>query len=143
MAEPITTTTTSPKGEIYAKAPEGQATTTSTIAPKPSTAVEEAKISETALTSGGQRDINLMWETAQSKIAVRSVTVGLGLNVAVVLIALVMSFLGVEVNVNQLAIISVCLQFINLTVGIIIGFYFSRTNHTKVGGVGGGDVKER
>lgn len=85
------------------------------------------------LVTEGQRHINLIWETTQSRIALLVVSAGVFLNsVLVVLIV----FSNREVSITQLSLISISLQFINLTVGIVIGFYFSRTNHTKTGGVG-------
>lgn len=85
------------------------------------------------LVTAGQRHINLIWENTQSRIAIVVVVVGIIINSLVILMIL---FLDQEVSVTQLALISICLQFINLTVGIVIGFYFSRTNHSAQGGVG-------
>lgn len=85
------------------------------------------------IAKAGQRVVNLMWEKTQSTIALTVIFVGLGVNG---LEALIMIFLTRELSSNQIAIISICLQFINITTGIVIGFYFSRTNHTNVGGVG-------
>lgn len=85
------------------------------------------------IVTAGQRQINLLWEQTQSRIALMVVSAGVFLNsVLVVLIV----FSNREVSITQLSLISISLQFINLTVGIIIGFYFSRTNHTKTGGTG-------
>lgn len=83
--------------------------------------------------TAGQRKINLIWEQTQRAIAIFSVFAGITVNSVV--IGLILA-LAREMTVNQLAIISMCLQFINLTAGIVIGFYFSRTNHQKTGGVG-------
>lgn len=85
------------------------------------------------LVTEGQRNINLIWETTQSRIALMVVVAGVLLNSVLVLMIIVGSK---EVSVTQLSLISISLQFINLTVGIVIGFYFSRTNHTKTGGTG-------
>lgn len=85
------------------------------------------------LVTEGQRKVNLIWETTQSRIALMVVCAGVLLNSILVL----MIILGnKEVTVTQLALISISLQFINLTVGIVIGFYFSRVNHQAKGGVG-------
>lgn len=81
----------------------------------------------------GQRKINLIWETTQARIALMVVAVGVIINSAVVVTII---FFNREVTVTQLSLISICLQFINLTVGIVIGFYFSRTNHVAIGGIG-------
>jgi len=96
----------------------------------PTTTEAQDKISE------GQRRINEMWEKTQSYIALVVVIGGMFVNA---LLVTVVVFFNKEVSVTQLALITICLQFINLTAGIVIGFYFSRTNHEKTGGVG---VKE-
>jgi hypothetical protein len=129
----------SPKAGIDVKAPEGEVHTDSQIKPKDSPAVEESKISEIGLSTAGQRTINLIWETTQARIAVLSVAAGFLINIMVILIVLLVA---AEITVNQIAVISVCLQFINLSVGIIIGFYFSRTNHAAIGGVGTKPVQQ-
>lgn len=81
----------------------------------------------------GQRNINLIWETTQAKIATFAVFVGISVNVV---IPIMMVFIGGEVNVARIAVVSSCLSTISTTVGIIIGFYFSRTNHSATGGTG-------
>lgn len=85
------------------------------------------------LVKEGQRRINLIWETTQSRIALLVVGAGILVNTGVVAMTL---FSSREVSVTQLSIISGSLQFLNLTVGIVIGFYFSRINHQAKGGVG-------
>lgn len=85
------------------------------------------------LVTEGQRAINLIWETTQSRIALIVVFASIMLNSLIVLLVV---FLDKKVDVTQLALISICLQFINLTCGVIIGFYFSRTNHAQKGGTG-------
>ena len=85
------------------------------------------------MTTEGQRKINLIWETTQSKIALFVVGIGMLINGFLILLLVAVN---IDVSVNDLAVISVCLQFINLTAGIVIGFYFSRTNHAAIGGIG-------
>jgi hypothetical protein len=85
------------------------------------------------LTTAGQRAINLIWENTQARIALFVVAAGMLVNMAVVLILILLIR---DVTVEQVALISLCLQFINLTCGIVIGFYFSRTNHAAIGGIG-------
>lgn len=92
------------------------------------------------LIMAGQRHINLMWETTQSRIALVSVFVGMIINSALLLTVVVIKK---DITTSKVAVISNCLGFINLTVGIVIGFYFSRTNHTKVGGIGADKNAER
>lgn len=85
------------------------------------------------IVTAGQRHINRIWEVTQSVIALLVVISGVFVNS--ILITLVMTK-DVEITSSQLSLISISLQFINLTTGIIIGFYFSRTNHSAQGGVG-------
>lgn len=84
-------------------------------------------------TSASQRVVNLIWESTQSRIALFVVIVGMLVNATVIVFVVLLKS---EISSNQIALISICLQFINLTVGIVIGFYFGRTNHTRTGGVG-------
>ena len=99
------------------------------IVPPIATIREEAQ----ARTTSGQRRINLLWEVTQSIIALFVVISGVVVNGLLVRAIVVQ---GSEVSVTQLAVMSISLGFINLTVGIVIGFYFSRTNHAAIGGVG-------
>jgi len=90
-------------------------------------------------TTEGQRTINLLWENTQSRIALFVVICGMVLNsVVVVLLILLIR----DITVVQIALISLCLQFVNFTSGIVIGFYFSRTNHAAIGGIGSKPVQE-
>lgn len=91
------------------------------------------------MVTAGQRNINLIWETTQSRIALLVVFAGVLLNSIIVILVV---FLDHQVDVTQMALISICLQFMNLTVGVVIGFYFSRTNHSASGGVGPKPVQE-
>jgi len=85
----------------------------------------------------GQRAINLMWESTQSKIALLVVQVGMAMNGFVVVVLICLSFFGGKpIDVATVAIITGSIAAINLTSGIIIGFYFSRTNHSAIGGTG-------
>lgn len=81
----------------------------------------------------GQREINRIWETTQSKIAIFAVFVGISINV---IIPICMLFIRGEVEIARIALVGSCLSTISTTVGIIIGFYFSRTNHSASGGTG-------
>lgn len=85
------------------------------------------------LVTQGQRDINKLWEETQSKIALLVVVAGVVINSILILLVV---FLDREVSTTQLALLSISLQFINLTTGIVIGFYFSRVNHEQRGGTG-------
>lgn len=100
----------------------------------PTTTLEQDKVVE------GQRGISLMWETTQMKIALWVVIGGFIVNAAVVVIMLtvIIAKLINEVTVTTLefALLMTSLGGLTQTSGIVIGFYFSRTNHSAIGGIG-------
>lgn len=76
------------------------------------------------LTTAGQRQINLIWERTQAVIAI-----------AVVLFTMIAGVIAMLYNLDIPSIISVAF-------GMVTGFYFSRTNHAAIGGVGRKPVSE-
>lgn len=88
------------------------ATSGTTVDPKetasPTTTAEENRRTQ------GQRAVNLIWESTQAIIAV--------------LVTLAMVSLAWTGKTSEL---------LASAFGMIVGMYFQRTNHTKVGGVGG------
>lgn len=95
---------------------------------------------ETAI---GQRKVNLIWEFTQTVIAVAVVLGGLFMTMLsigfILALVVLLIYQEVDISVNQLALLSIgitTLNAMNLTLGIVIGFYFSRTNHQAIGGVG-------
>lgn len=92
----------------------------------------------------GQRKINLIWETTQSKIALLVVYIGMTVNALVIIILIALAFFSrtdKEISTATVAIITGSIAAINLTSGIVIGFYFSRTNHSQIGGIGRKDTE--
>ena len=87
------------------------------------------------LTTEGQRAINLIWETTQSRIAVGVVVFTLGLDAAVIVISLV---LVREISATMVGV----LGFVHMVCGVVISFYFSRTNHAAIGGIGPKPVEQ-
>lgn|SRR5678816_2803916 len=73
------------------------------------------------VTTAGQRRINLIWEITQAIIAVLVV----GANMAVA----IAQGLGATSSREFPSILSSALF-------LVVGFYFSRTNHAAIGGVG-------
>lgn len=71
------------------------------------------------MVTAGQRRINVMWERTQSAIALFVVLISLSVGGWLAITS------GKEVP-----------TLFSLTLGTVIGFYFSRTNHQNVGGVG-------
>lgn len=84
-------------------------------------AVEDADILATA----GQRWINRVWEVTQALIA---------FIVTVTAMAVVVRLVWIGVEVDK------AVQLLNAALFLILGFYFSRTNHQKTGGVSRGDI---
>lgn len=70
------------------------------------------------LTTAGQRHINLIWEWTQAAIAI-----------LVVISTMVCGAIGMAKDLQIPTIISVAF-------GMVTGFYFSRTNHAAIGGIG-------
>ena len=93
----------------------------------PDTTVEDDMV------TAGQRAVNLIWESTQSQIA--KVTVYANILIIIVVIVGLVALKG-QIGTELIAIILAALGSINTTTGIIIGFYFSRTNHQSIGGVG-------
>lgn len=73
------------------------------------------------LTQAGQRRINLIWEVTQATVAI--------FITATTMYAVVAMMHRGETDK--------ALQLLSAAFFLIIGFYFSRTNHTKTGGVTG------
>ncbi len=71
--------------------------------------------------TSGQRRINLIWEITQALIALSIIWATTGAAVWIV----------VQDSANRL----MSFFFLSNVVSIVIGFYFGRTNHQKVGGV--------
>lgn len=74
----------------------------------------------------GQRNINLIWETTQQKIALFVIGASL-------LVSCVLGVFGKWLGSPELQLASIV--SIYGAANLVIGFYFGRTNHTKVGGV--------
>lgn len=79
----------------------------------------------------GQRDVNLTWENTQRWIAL-----------AVTLTSLVISsWLAIKGATESVQ--TAALVFVFGVANLVIGFYFGRTNHQRVGGVGGDSAGSR
>ena len=71
------------------------------------------------ITLAGQRRVNLIWEYTQAFVAI-----------AVVLATMGSGIYSMVEKLDQIPTI------ISVAFGTIVGFYFSRTNHQAIGGVG-------
>ncbi len=95
----------------------------------PDTPMQEQKqasgLDEIARRSAGQRRINVIWEYTQAFIA----------GAVVISVLIVASWLSVKgVDGEKVA----AFVFLTGVANLVIGFYFGRTNHQRVGGIGGG-----
>jgi hypothetical protein len=76
--------------------------------------------SQEDLVTAGQRRINLIWEWTQSIISVSVVLANM----------IVASYHGMMVTHGEYPVV------LSSSLFLIVGFYFSRTNHAAIGGVG-------
>jgi xanthine/uracil permease len=72
------------------------------------------------LTTAGQRHVNLIWERTQAAIAIFVVMATLGIS-------------GYQVVTGRMDQIP---TIFSTGFGMVVGFYFGRTNHSAVGGIG-------
>jgi len=72
------------------------------------------------VTTAGQRRINLIWEYTQAVIALMVVASTMGAGV----------YMALTHSADQLPTI------MSVAFGTVVGFYFSRTNHAAIGGIG-------
>lgn len=93
----------------------------------PETTEEEDRVSL------GQRNINYIWETTQAQIAKATIYANLAINAIVVVLLILFRH---EISKETIIVIMACLASMSGLSGIIIGFYFSRTNHSAIGGTG-------
>lgn len=94
-----------------------------TIATSEQHAILPTTTHEEQLVTAGQRGINKLWESTQTGVSL-IVTVG------IVIICIML------VHTHDMAQIALGLTTINVAFVMIIQSYFTRTNHTKTGGVG-------
>lgn len=81
------------------------------------------------LTTAGQRDINRIWETTQGKIALYVIVGAMAINAAVLVLSIVTAR-------DMTAAQALALGFVNSLATGVTSFYFSRTNHAAIGGMG-------
>lgn len=83
------------------------------------------------LVAAGQRDINKTWEMTQSKVALSVVWASLA-------VSSTLAVFGKWLGSSDLQLAS--LVFVYGVANLVVGFYFGRTNHTKIGGVGANEA---
>jgi hypothetical protein len=93
---------------------------------EPSEHLDSATTAEEDLHSLSQRDINKKWESTQASISLMIIgTTCFGLILAITLKTIFPHLVGGSLIPAEWWTI----------VGLVIGFYFGRTNHSRVGGV--------
>lgn len=100
------------------------------------TRVALAGESAAELVSHGQRRINLIWERTQAIIALSVVEVSLLVGVFMVVRD---SATGAVPEAGSAA--SLAFVFLASVANLVIGFYFGRTNHERIGGVSPSDIR--
>lgn len=85
-------------------------------------------------TTQGQRDTSMMWERNQGWVT--QMVIGTS-----TLVAGIVAIFGRVVGADTLQLAAA--MFLFGAANLVIGFYFGRTNHTKVGGVGPKEGMER
>jgi len=89
---------------------------------------------EATLRTEGQRRINLLWENTQMKVALSVIWASLA-------VAALLASFGRWVGSPDLQLAAVVFLF--GVANLVTGFYFGRTNHQRIGGVGGDDERGR
>lgn len=102
--------------------PHGKTVTTAAgdIVASPTTTQEGERV------SAGQRTINLIWENTQMKLALSVIWASL-------IVSAVLSIGGKLLGTPDIQLAAVVFLF--GVANLVTGFYFGRTNHTRVGGV--------
>jgi hypothetical protein len=85
---------------------------------------------EQDVVTAGQRRVNLIWETMQALIAGSVVGCTLYVSGRLALISLLPA-----ATERQLAIANTAFMLISNIASLVVGFYFGRTNHQRVGGI--------
>ena len=116
----VTSNTEVPEGHVVVEPPTAAAPAV-TMPERDARAADTAEQSETSLRTEGQRRINFVWELTQSLVAL-AVT-GCTLYVA--------ARLAMREEGETAAFLLLSNVFF-----LVLGTYFSRTNHSKIGGVG-------
>jgi hypothetical protein len=98
------------------------------VALHPTTTEEQDRVSLS------QRQINLVWETTQMRIALSVIWMSL-------LVGGTMAVLGRWLGTPDMQLAAVVFLF--GVANLVTGFYFGRTNHTRTGGIGGDNAGRR
>ena len=97
--------------------------------------VQATTTSEEDRKTSGQRRINIIWETTQAAIA-------LGVTGTAMYVAAMLALKDSDQTDSNKSMAITAFLLISNTAFLIIGAYFSRTNHQRVGGVGSKELGE-
>ena len=89
---------------------------------------------EQALKTAGQREINMIWENTQMKVALSVIWSSL-------VVAGSLAVLGKWLGTPDMQLAAIVFLF--GVANLVTGFYFGRTNHQRTGGVGGDNAGTR
>lgn len=84
------------------------------------------------LTTAGQRRVNLIWEYTQAVIALLVVLT----TMIAGLYTMFQPTVAVGIGANLVQMPTTIPTVIGVAFGMVTGFYFSRTNHAAIGGIG-------
>ena len=84
--------------------------------------------------TASQREVNLIWETTQMRVALSVIWASL-------LVSSVLATAGKYLGTPDLQLAAIVFLF--GVANLVTGFYFGRTNHQRVGGVGGDNAGTR
>jgi hypothetical protein len=104
-------------------------TTPPVTVPSPTPSLDPTTTAQQDLTTAGQRQINLIWERTQALLALSVVMFTVFIDGLVTVLCIIM-------KTDLTASMMMGLSFLNITCTGVISFYFSRTNHAAIGGVG-------
>jgi cobalamin synthase len=90
--------------------------------------------SEESLKTAGQRQVNMIWENTQMRVALSVIWASLTVSG---LLAVFGKWLG-TVDMQLAAVV-----FLFGVANLVTGFYFGRTNHQRTGGIGGDTAGHR
>jgi hypothetical protein len=105
-------------GEIDARAESARLLVKEAAAEAARLVLAEARTTDKGLTERGQRRVNVIWEVTQASIAL--LVVGATLTLSILMV--------VRGNYVEASI-----QLLSSAFFLVIGFYFGRTNHERVG----------
>lgn len=100
------------------------------LAPVDNPPARATTTSEENLHTKGQRTINLIWEITQALLALTVIN-----TVLFVAGKLALSGVSPQATEKQISVAMTAFLLLSNLASLIIGFYFGRTNHQKIGGI--------